>query len=111
MLIARNVGPGQGDDGRHRRGRRSEVAGDAKRHLHNLTVVEGGVPETTELLAQKFDVILFFTGSVPVGKIVYQAAARHLTPVVLELGGKSPAILEPDCKLEIAVKRLIRRSS
>ena len=47
-----------------------------------FAVVEGGVPETTELLAQKFDII-FFTGSVPVGKVVYEAAAKHLTPVVL----------------------------
>jgi aldehyde dehydrogenase (NAD+) len=57
-----------------------------------LTVVEGGISETTELLAQKFDKI-FFTGSVPVGKIVYQAAVKHLTPVTLELGGKSPLII------------------
>lgn len=71
-----------------------------------FAVVEGGVPETTALLAEKFDVI-FFTGSVPVGRVVYQAAAQHLTPVVLELGGKSPAILEPDCKLDVAVRRLV----
>ena len=71
-----------------------------------FTVVEGGVPETTELLAQKFDII-FFTGSVPVGKVVYEAAAKHLTPVVLELGGKSPAIIAADCNLDIAVRRLI----
>jgi aldehyde dehydrogenase (NAD+) len=71
-----------------------------------FAVVEGGVPETTELLAQKFDII-FFTGSVPVGKVVYEAAAKHLTPVVLELGGKSPAIVAADCNLDIAVRRLI----
>ena len=71
-----------------------------------FAVVEGGIPETTELLAQNFDII-FFTGSVPVGKIVYQAAAKHLTPVVLELGGKSPAIIAPDADLEITVRRLI----
>ncbi|MFD1315497.1 aldehyde dehydrogenase [Namhaeicola litoreus] len=71
-----------------------------------FTVVEGGVAETTELLAQKFDKI-FFTGSVPVGKIVYQAAAKNLTPVTLELGGKSPAIIEADCDLPITVKRLV----
>lgn len=69
-------------------------------------VVEGGIPETTKLLEQKFDKI-FFTGSVPVGKIVYQAAAKHLTPVTLELGGKSPAIITEDCALKICVKRLI----
>ena len=71
-----------------------------------FAVVEGGVPETTDLLAQKFDII-FFTGSVPVGKVVYEAAAKHLTPVVLELGGKSPAIIAADCNLDIAVRRLI----
>ena len=71
-----------------------------------FTVVEGGIPETTALLAQKFDSI-FFTGSVPVGKIVYQAAAKHLTPVTLELGGKSPTIILPDCDLDITVKRLV----
>jgi aldehyde dehydrogenase (NAD+) len=71
-----------------------------------FAVVEGGVPETTELLAQKFDVI-FFTGSVPVGKVVYEAAAKHLTPVILELGGKSPAIIAADSNLDIAVRRLV----
>lgn len=69
-------------------------------------VVEGGITETTALLDQKFDII-FFTGSVPVGKIVYQAAAKNLTPVVLELGGKSPVIVMPDSDLEISVKRLV----
>jgi aldehyde dehydrogenase (NAD+) len=71
-----------------------------------FAVVEGGIPETTALLEQKFDMI-FFTGSVPVGKIVYQAAAKQLTPVVLELGGKSPAIFMPDSKLDIVIKRLV----
>ncbi len=71
-----------------------------------FTVVEGGIPETTALLEEKFDKI-FFTGSSPVGKIVYQAAAKHLTPVTLELGGKSPAILTADCHLEVAAKRLV----
>ncbi|HWN17496.1 MAG TPA: aldehyde dehydrogenase [Gemmatimonadales bacterium] len=71
-----------------------------------FAVVQGGVPETTALLEQKFDVI-FFTGSVPVGKVVYQAAARHLTPVILELGGKSPAIIAADTDLDIAVRRLV----
>lgn len=71
-----------------------------------FAVVEGGVPETTELLAQRFDMI-FFTGSVPVGKIVYQAAARHLTPVVLELGGKSPAIIPADSDQQATARRLV----
>ena len=58
-----------------------------------FTVVLGGVAETTQLLAQRFDKI-FFTGSPAVGKIVYQAAAQHLTPVTLELGGKSAKALD-----------------
>lgn len=70
-----------------------------------LAVVEGGVETTTLLLEQKFDKI-FFTGSVPVGRIVYQAAARHLTPVTLELGGKSPAIVLPDANLEVSARRI-----
>ena len=69
-------------------------------------VVEGAVPETKELLDQKFDKI-FFTGSTQVGKIVYQAAARHLTPVTLELGGKSPAFFTEKCNLKIGVKRMV----
>lgn len=69
-------------------------------------VVEGGIPETSALLEQHFDMI-FFTGSVPVGKIVYQAAAKHLTPVILELGGKSPVLVMEDCDLDIIVQRLI----
>ena len=69
-------------------------------------VVEGGVPETTALLEAKFDKI-FFTGSTTVGRIVYQAAAKNLTPVTLELGGKSPVIITEDCDLDVSVKRLI----
>ena len=71
-----------------------------------FAAVEGGVPETTALLTEKFDII-FFTGSVPVGKFVYAAAAKHLTPVVLELGGKSPTIIAPDGNLDVAVRRLV----
>ncbi|WP_343608682.1 aldehyde dehydrogenase [Chryseobacterium oranimense] len=71
-----------------------------------LYVYEGGIDETTELLKLKFDKI-FFTGSTRVGKIVYQAAAEHLTPVVLELGGKSPVIVTKDADLEVAAKRII----
>jgi aldehyde dehydrogenase (NAD+) len=52
-----------------------------------VKVIEGGVPETTTLLKERFDYILF-TGGTEVGRIVYQAAAKHLTPVTLELGGK-----------------------
>lgn len=71
-----------------------------------IMVVEGGIAETTELLNQKFDKI-FFTGSVAVGKIVYQAAAKNLTPVTLELGGKSPAIVTKDCNINDAAKRIV----
>ena len=71
-----------------------------------ISVVMGGIPETTALLEEKFDKI-FFTGSVPVGKIVYQAAAKHLTPVTLELGGKSPVIITADAELDITVQRLV----
>ncbi len=71
-----------------------------------LTVVEGGIDETTALLENQFDKI-FFTGSASVGKIVYQAAAKHLTPVTLELGGKSPAIIEKDANLNMAARRLV----
>jgi aldehyde dehydrogenase (NAD+) len=70
-----------------------------------LTVVQGGISQTTALLAQKFDKI-FFTGSVPVGRIVYEAAVKHLTPVILELGGKSPLIIAEDANLKIVIKRL-----
>lgn len=71
-----------------------------------FTVALGGVEETTALLAERFDKI-FFTGSPAVGRIVYQAAAKHLTPVTLELGGKSPAIIAPSADLPTAIKRLI----
>ena len=69
-------------------------------------VIEGGVKETSDLLKVKFDKI-FFTGSVSVGKIIYQAAAKHLTPVTLELGGKSPAIITKDIHINMAAKRLV----
>lgn len=67
---------------------------------------EGGVDETTELLKLRFDKI-FFTGSTKVGKIVYEAASKNLTPVTLELGGKSPVIVTKDANLEIAAKRIV----
>lgn len=71
-----------------------------------FTVVQGGVEETQALLTERFDKI-FFTGSPAVGRVVYQAAAKHLTPVTLELGGKSPAIITQSANLQIAVKRLV----
>lgn len=70
-----------------------------------FAVVQGGVPQTTELLAQPFDQF-FFTGSPAVGKVVMAAAAKQLIPVVLELGGKSPVIVTPDADLEVAAKRI-----
>ena len=69
-------------------------------------VIEGGVEETTEILKMKFDKI-FFTGSTTVGKIVYEAAAKNLTPVTLELGGKSPVIVSASADFEVAAKRII----
>ncbi|MFG2287231.1 aldehyde dehydrogenase family protein [Streptomyces sp. NPDC048595] len=71
-----------------------------------VTVVEGAVPETTALLAQRFDHI-FYTGNGAVGRIVMAAAARHLTPVTLELGGKSPVVLDPGTDLAAAARRLV----
>lgn len=70
-----------------------------------IHVVEGGVEETTELLKQKFDKI-FFTGSTHVGRIVMHAAAEKLTPVTLELGGKNPVIVMPDCNLKRTAQRI-----
>ena len=69
-------------------------------------VIEGGVEETTEILDNKFDKI-FFTGSIPVGKIIYQSAAKYLTPVTLELGGKSPTFVLSDCNIKISAKRIV----
>lgn len=71
-----------------------------------VKVVTGGVEETTELLKLPFDKI-FFTGSVPVGKIVMEAAAKNLTPVTLELGGKSPTIVHKDANLQIAANKIV----
>lgn len=71
-----------------------------------LYVVEGGVEETTAILKLRFDKI-FFTGSPRVGKIIYKAAAEHLTPVTLELGGKSPAFVTEKADLQIAARRIV----
>lgn len=67
--------------------------------------IEGGVKTATELLAQKWDYI-FFTGSVSVGKIVARAAAKHLTPITLELGGKSPCIIDETVDLKLVARRI-----
>ncbi|NUS28800.1 MAG: aldehyde dehydrogenase family protein [Streptomyces sp.] len=72
-----------------------------------FAVVEGGIPETTALLAERFDHI-FYTGNGVVGRIVMRAAAEHLTPVTLELGGKSPAFVDPDADLAVVADRLAR---
>ncbi|MDR6226706.1 aldehyde dehydrogenase [Desmospora profundinema] len=71
-----------------------------------VTVVEGAVETSTALLEQPFDT-LFFTGSVPVGRIVMEAASKNLIPLTLELGGKSPAIVSEDANLSLAAKRIV----
>lgn len=70
-----------------------------------VAVFEGEVPVSTALLDERFDHI-FFTGSTRVGKIVMKAAAEHLTPVTLELGGKSPCIVDDSIDLELAAHRI-----
>jgi aldehyde dehydrogenase (NAD+) len=72
-----------------------------------VTVVEGAIPETTALLEQRFDHI-FYTGNGTVGRIVMTAAAKHLTPVALELGGKSPAVVDPGVDLALVADRIVR---
>ncbi|MEU2716700.1 aldehyde dehydrogenase family protein [Streptomyces sp. NPDC007205] len=72
-----------------------------------VAVVEGGIPETTALLAERFDHI-FYTGNGAVGRIVMRAAAEHLTPVTLELGGKSPVFVDRDADLDVVADRLAR---
>jgi len=70
-----------------------------------LAVVEGGVEATRALLAAKWDYI-FFTGSTRVGRIVMEAASQHLTPLTLELGGKSPCIVDASAKIKVAARRI-----
>ncbi|KAI6690927.1 hypothetical protein NL676_027755 [Syzygium grande] len=72
----------------------------------SIRVVEGAVAETTALLEQKWDKI-FYTGNGRVGQIVMAAAAKHLTPVVLELGGKAPVVVDSGVNLQIACRRII----
>lgn len=71
-----------------------------------IRILQGGKETNIILLKQKFDVI-FFTGSSFVGKIVMKAAAEHLTPVVLELGGKSPCIVDKNANLDVAARRIV----
>jgi len=71
-----------------------------------FAVVEGGVETATALLDQRWDKI-FYTGNAAVGRIVMAAAAKHLTPVTLELGGKSPAIVLDDAAIDVAARRIV----
>ena len=75
-------------------------------HVKEVVVVHGGAEFTQSLLEKRWDYI-FFTGSVFVGKIVAQAAAKNLTPYTLELGGKNPCIVDEGADLEIAAKRIV----
>ncbi|MCX7922347.1 MAG: aldehyde dehydrogenase [Clostridia bacterium] len=70
-----------------------------------IAVVQGDNEVSKSLLEEQFDYI-FFTGSVPVGRIVMQAAAKHLTPVTLELGGKSPCIVDREVDIDLAARRI-----
>jgi aldehyde dehydrogenase (NAD+) len=94
----------------------SEVSVNTSRELARLipkyldpvcvAVVEGAVEETTQLLKERFDIIMY-TGNTAVGKIVMKAAAEYLTPVILELGGKCPAIVAPDANISNTAKRIV----
>ena len=85
----------------------SAIAGIMSTYFQDkfIAVAEGGVEVNQKLLEQEFDYI-FFTGSTRVGKIVMKAAAEHLTPVTLELGGKSPCIVDKSANLEISARRI-----
>lgn len=71
-----------------------------------IVVIEGDAKTSQALLNENVDYI-FFTGSIQVGKMVMEAAAKHLTPVTLELGGKSPCIIHEDAKISFAAKRIV----
>ena len=71
-----------------------------------VRVVQGAVAETTALLHERFDHI-FYTGNSAVGRVILEAAAKHLTPVTLELGGKSPVIVAADADLDVAAARIV----
>ncbi|WP_416306552.1 aldehyde dehydrogenase family protein [Neptunicella sp. SCSIO 80796] len=73
---------------------------------HAFVLIEGGVEQTTEVLKQPFDHV-FYTGGESVGKIVMRAAAEHLTPVTLELGGKSPCIVDQNTNLKVTARRIV----
>ncbi len=74
--------------------------------IGHAAVVEGGVEASTALLEERFDFI-FYTGSTRVGKIVMEAASKNLTPVCLELGGKSPTVVLEDANINLAAKRIL----
>jgi aldehyde dehydrogenase (NAD+) len=82
-----------------------KIIEEAFQHQH-VSVYEGGVDDSNKLLAQRWDYI-FFTGSVAVGKIVAMAAAKNLTPVTLELGGKNPCIIDETANIKLAAKRIV----
>lgn len=71
-----------------------------------VTVVQGGIPETTRLLNHPYDKI-FYTGNGRVGRIILEAAAKHLTPAVLELGGKCPAVFTKHANLDVSIRRCL----
>jgi acyl-CoA reductase-like NAD-dependent aldehyde dehydrogenase len=71
-----------------------------------VRVVQGAIPQATALLSEKFDLI-FYTGNTTVGKIVMKAAAQHLTPCVLELGGKNPVVVAADANIPIAARKIV----
>jgi aldehyde dehydrogenase (NAD+) len=83
----------------------SEIIGAVFEPEH-VVVIEGGVDMSQQLLAQKWDYI-FFTGSTKVGQIVYESAAKHLTPVTLELGGKNPCIVDQTASISLSAKRIV----
>lgn len=88
--------------------RTSEVLGKLIKGIfpeEYISVVQGGVETSKALLDEKFDYI-FFTGSVPIGKIIMKSASKNLTPVTLELGGKSPCIVHEDANIKLAAKRI-----
>jgi aldehyde dehydrogenase (NAD+) len=74
--------------------------------VNHVEVIQGDVTVATQLLEQRWDYI-FFTGSVAVGKIIAKAAAKNLTPVTLELGGKNPCIVDETANLQLAAKRIV----
>jgi len=83
------------------------VARLARRYLDTraVAIVEGGREETQALLAERFDSI-FYTGNGSFGRLVMEAAAKHLTPVTLELGGKSPAVVDASADIPVAARRI-----